>query len=352
MKKALSLVLTLVLIVSLAACAGNTVTNSQSPAADTTGTTPPPAVSPAPAVPAPVKYTVRAGFLKGPTGIGAAWLMEENAKGQTQLDYKFTVESDPAIMMSSIISGSVDIAAVPTNVAATLYKKTNGGVKLIAINTLSVLYILENGDTVKSVADLKGKTIYATGQAANPEYVLNYILRQNGLEPGKDVTVEFADAGEIATKMASGDISLCMLPVPNSTSVLVKNADARVAVDMGMVWGKITAGGSLPQGCVVVRSDLENLDAVVSAFLDDYWKSILYMDNADNLDDAARLAFKYEMVGSEAIAKAAIPDCNIVLITGADNMKNTLSGYFDVLFKADPKSLGGAIPDDAFYYGG
>jgi NitT/TauT family transport system substrate-binding protein len=345
MKRALSLLLALFLVLSLTACAETTAPSS-SPL-DTVSALPSPSEEGLPLD----KMTVRAGFLKGPTGIGAAYLMEQSEKGETRLDYTFTVEADPTIMMSEIIAGNVDIAAVPTNVAAALYNKTDGGVKIIAINTLSVLYLLENGDTVQSVADLKGKTVYAMGQAANPEYVLNYILRQNGLEPGKDVTVAFTDPAELATKMAAGEVTLGMLPVPNSTSVLLKNADVRVAVDLGTVWGKITAGGSLPQGCVVVRSDLENLDAAVSAFLDDYWKSVLYMVDAAHLDDAARLAFKYEMVGSEAIAKAAIPDCNIVLITGTDNMKNTLTGYFDVLFSADPKSLGGAVPDDTFYYG-
>lgn len=345
MKKTLSLILALLLVLSLAACAETTPPSASPP--DTVSAQPSPSVEGPPLE----EVTVRAGFLKGPTGIGAAYLMEQSEKGETNLKYTFTVEADPTIMMSEIIAGNVDIAAVPTNVAGALYNKTGGGVKIIAINTLSVLYILENGETVQTVADLKGKTVYAMGQAANPEYVLNYILRQSGLEPGKDVTVEFTDPAELATKMAAGEVTLGMLPVPNSTSVLLKNADVRVAVDLGWVWGKITAGGSLPQGCVVVRSDLENLDAAVSAFLDDYWKSILYMVDAEYLDDAARLAFKFEMVGSEAIAKAAIPDCNIVLITGTDNMKNTLSGYFDVLFSADPKSLGGAVPDDGFYYG-
>ncbi len=346
MKKALSILLAGLLALSLAACGSETAPETAAP--ETASSAPSPDQSPSPAE----KQSVRAGFLKGPTGIGAAYLMEQAAAGATKLDYTFTVEADPSTMMSELVAGNVDIAALPTNVAAALYNKTNGGVKIIAINTLSVLYVLENGDSVQSIADLKGKTLYAVGQGANPEYVLNYLLRQNGLEPGTDVTVEFADAAELATKMAAGDIDLCMLPVPNATSVLMKNADVREALDLGWIWGKVTGGGALPQGCVVVRSGLENLDSIVESFLDDYLQSVLFMKDADNLEEAARLAFKYEMVGSAEIAKAAIPDCNIVFIAGAEEIKDTLSGYYDVMFQADPKSLGGAIPDDAFYYGG
>lgn len=346
MKKAFFALLAVVLIFSISACF---VTPAAEPSASA-------AVSETSiqteAAASAEKLSVRAGFLKGPTGIGAAYLMDQSEKGDTKLDYTFTLEADPTIMMSALIAGTVDIAAVPTSVAAALYNKTSGGVKIIAVNTLSVLYILENGSAVQNVADLKGKTIYAMGQAANPEYVLNYILRQNGLEPGKDVTVEYGDPGELATKMAAGSIDLCMLPVPNTTSVLMKNDDVRVALDLGREWGKITGGGTLTQGCVVVRSGLENLDTVVAQFLDDYWKSVLFIDDDANIEEASQLAFKYELVGSAALAKAAIPDCNLVYVASADEMKMYLAGYFDVLFKADPKSLGGAIPDDAFYYGG
>jgi NitT/TauT family transport system substrate-binding protein len=342
MKKILWLLLAFVMLFTLGACA-DTAGGPSAPSSSA-------ADSPEPS-PVTDKLAVRAGFLKGPTGIGAAYLMDKSEKGEARLDYTFSVESDPSIMMSEIIAGNVDIAAVPTNAAATLYNKTKGGVQILAINTLSVLYILEKGDSVQSVADLKGKTIYATGQGANPEYVLNYILRQSGLEPGEDVTIEFADGGEIAAKMASGDIDLCMLPVPNTTSVLMKNKDVRVALNLGMLWSKMTAGGSLTQGCVVIRSDLENKDAVIVAFLDDYWESVLFMNDADHIDEAAQLTFKYEMVGSVDIAKAAIPDCNLVCIMGADNIYTIIKGYFDVLYAADPKALGGAIPDDGFYYG-
>ncbi len=352
MKKALSILWILILALALVACSSGT-TASPSPSDEATpSASTSPSDEPTPSdEPSPTeKLSVSAGFLKGPTGIGASYLMEQADAGNTLLDYTFTVESDPSIVTSSIISGDLDIAAVPTNVASVLYNKTEGAVKIVAVNTLSVLYILENGNSVQSVADLAGKTIYAMGQAANPEYVLNYILRQNGLEPGEDVTVEYMDAGELATKMTAGDIDIAMLPVPMSTTVLVKNADVRVALDIGDEWEAVTGGNTLAQGCIVVRADIDNVDEVVADFLADYETSMAFMMDEATIDEAAALAAQYEIVPSEAIAKAALPDSGLIFIAGADNIKNSISGYFDVLFTADPKSLGGAIPDDAFYF--
>lgn len=351
MKKALSLALSLIVLLTLTACAGKPETSAKpsvpaSPSAPET-----PAISNTPAV-SDVRYAVRVGFLKGPTGIGASYLMEQSEKGETALDYTFRIESDPSIMTGEIIAGNIDIAAVPTNVAAVLFNKTGGNVKIIAINTLGVLSILENGSSITSVADLKGRTIYATGQAANPEYVLNFILRQNGLEPGKDVNIEFMDAGELATKAASGSVDLCMLPVPNATSVLMKNPDVRVALNLGEEWKKVANGSELTQGCVVIRGDLPNADAIVGIFLKEYETSVKYMAAEEKLDAAAALAYKYGIVASEQIAKAAIPDCGLTFITGVSGIKGAISGYFDVLFKADPKALGGKIPDDTFYFNG
>ena len=344
------------MIFALAACAGTTPETSAEPSAelsesaavtvspDATAQTEEPSEMPE------EKLSVRAGFLKGPTGIGASYLMEQSELGQTALDYTFTIESDPSIITSSIISGDLDIAAVPTNVASVLYNKTEGAVKIIAINTLSVLYLLENGDSIQSVADLKGKTIYTTGQGANPEYVLNYILRQNGLEPGTDVMIEYGDASEMATKMAAGEIEVSMLPVPMSTTVLVKNPDVRVALNFGDEWNAVSPDSTLAQGCIVVRADIDNLDAVVENFLKDYETSVNYMADSANIDAASELAAQFEIIPSAAIAKVAIPDSGLTFISGADSMKSTLMGYFELLLSADPTSLGGAIPDDAFYF--
>lgn len=337
MKKALALIIASLIALALTACAGSPGASSTPSTSQTTQN---------------VKASVSVGLLKGPTGIGASYLMEQSSKGATALNYKFTTEADPTNITSAIISGSLDLAAVPTNVAAVLYNQTKGNIKVVAINTLSVLYVLENGNTIKSVSDLKGKTIYATGQGANPEYVLNYILEQNGLKPGVDVKIEFMDSSQLATEMAAGTIDIAMLPVPNSTTVLMKNSNVRVALNLGDEWKTITGGDSvLTQGCIVARMDTPNIEEILPKFLNDYKASIDYMSNEANLDAASQLAFKYEIVGSAAIAKAAIPQCNLACITGLSDMKNALSGYFNVLFKANPKSVGGKLPDDNFYYG-
>ena len=364
MKKVLSLLLVIVLIFAVAACAETAPETSAEPSETTSATTDESvaeatdteatdteASETAEAAASPEeKLSVSAGFLKGPTGIGASYLMKQSELGQTELDYTFTIESDPSIITSAIISGDLDIAAVPTNVASVLYNKTEGAVKIIAINTLSVLYILENGESIQSVADLAGKTIYATGQGANPEYVLNYILRQNGLEPGVDVTIEYGDASELATKMAAGELEVCMLPVPMSTSVLVKNSDVRSAINLGDEWDKIAPDSTLTQGCIVVRDDIDNVDAIVESFLKDYEESVLTMSDSDNIDEAAALAVEYGIIASEAIAKAAIPDSGLIFISGAGSIKDSINGYFEVLLEADPTSIGGAVPDDAFYF--
>lgn len=349
MKRIVSVFLAIVFILSIAGCAGGNQTPevSTSPSASVS-----PSDSEKPSESPEARFSANVGFLKGPTGIGASYLMEQDEKGETALDYKVTIEADVTNINSALISGALDLAAVPTNVASVLYNKTNGNVKIIAINTMSVLYILEKGNSISSFADLKGKTIYATGQASNPEYVLNHLLRQNGLEPGVDVMIEFMDSAELATQMAAGSIEICMLPAPNSTSVLMKNSEVREALDLGKEWGKMTSGESLlTQGCIVVRADLPNLDRIVEEFLKDYNASILFMLDEDNIDIASELAAKFEIVPSAAIAKAAIPDCNLTYIAGADNIKKSISGYYQILFEADPSSVGGAIPDDNFYYG-
>ncbi len=280
-------------------------------------------------------------FMKGPTGIGAAYLMD-NQDGQ----YNFSVESDVSLVNSGLISGSIDIAAVPTNVAATLYNKTGGNIKVAAINTLGVLYILENGDSIANVSDLEGRTIYATGQGSNPQYVLEYVLNANGLIDGDNVTIEYLDSDELATKMAAGELDIAMLPVPNATSVLVKNENIRVALSMTEEW-ESAGGGTLTQGCIVASDSVT--DDELATFLEFYETSINYMADENNIDDAAALAVKYEIVGSEAIAKRALPDCNLTYIAGSDNMRETLAPYYEILASFNADSIGGSVPDDAFY---
>ncbi|MCD7770574.1 MAG: ABC transporter substrate-binding protein [Oscillospiraceae bacterium] len=286
--------------------------------------------------------------LSGPTGIGAVYLMEANDNGETTNSYNFTVSSVNDDVVAGLTSGEYDIAAVATNVAANLYNKTDGAIQICALNTYGVLYILENGDSIQSVEDLRGKTIYATGQGANPEYVLDYVLTQNGIDPENDVTIEFMDSSALVTLMASGEAEVCMLPVPAVTNVMIQNSDIRIALDMTEEWNNVTDEGQLTMGCVVVRTEFaeENPEAV-EAFLEEYAESI---ENVQaNVEHAAELCETYEIVAKSAVALKAIPDCNLCCITG-DEIRTTIEPYYTVLYNANASSIGGVIPDEDFYF--
>lgn len=291
---------------------------------------------------------VRLGVLKGPTGIGASYLLSQNDNGETKNRYSVTVLAEATDMIAQVAAGQIDIAAIPTNAAASLYNKTNGGVRVAALNTAGVLYILENGKTVSTVADLKGKTIYTVGQGSNPEYVLRYILSKNGIDPDKDVEIVFMDSAELTTRAAAGGIGICMLPVPAVTTVLIKNPDIRIALDMTEEWNRIGNGSILTMGCVVVRTDfLKEHPAEVRFFLEDYEKSIVFVQ--DNIDEAAQLCAQYEIVPSAAVARKAIPDCNLIFTAGADSIGSALEGYLKVLYDSNPKAVGGKMPGEDFY---
>lgn len=355
-RKLLALTLSLALTAGLAAC------STQAPAEDTA---PPESTAPAaetqtPAADAFVPYqTVHLGLLSGPTGMGAAKMLADNDEayaqveagtyeGGTLLRYEVTLGSDPANdIVPRLTNGELDIAAIPTNLAATLYNRTDGGIKLLALNTLGVLHILENGDTVNSLADLEGRTLYATGQGSNPEYVLNYLLEANGLDPAADVDIQWLASEELTARMASGDIDLCMLPVPAATTVMMQNSDVRDAIDLNDAWTESGAQGTFTMGCLVARTEwLEGNSELVPGILEEYAASIDYANS--NPEEAAALIEQYGIVPKAAVAQAAIPQANMVCVTGED-MKG-IADYYQVLFDADPTSIGGAIPGEDFYY--
>ena len=324
-QKLLALLLLLAMVFSMAACSNET--------ADET----------------PVDIKIMA--LQGPTGIGMAKLMEDASAESAQGDhYEITLASAPDDVTGEVINGSVDIAAVPTNLASVLYQKTEGQVQVAALNTLGVLYLLENGDTIQSIDDLKGKTIGATGQGSTPEYVLNYILTQNGIDPATDVTIEwYPEHSDLATLMSSGDVKIGMLPEPNVTAVLSANADVRSALDMTEEWNKVAGEDStLTMGCIVVQKDFaEQHKDALDRFLTAYSESVEYVNG--NVSEAAQLVEKHGIMPKAAVAEKAIPNCNITYVDGAA-MKTQLSGFLQVLFDANPASIGGAMPDDGFYY--
>ena len=301
----------------------------------------------------PVEVNVTA--LKGPTAMGMVSLMDDVDNGKVDSEnYKFTIAASIDEVTPAISQGETDIAAVPANVASVLYNKLEGGVQVLAVNTLGVLYIVENGDTVQSAADLKGKTIYASGKGATPEYALNYILQQNGLDPAADVIIEWkSEHSECVAALAQDPSGIAMLPQPFVTTAQMKNPDLRVALDLTEEWDKVQEDaqepGALLTGVVVVRTEFakENPEAV-SDFLERYKASVDFVN--ENVDEAAQLVGQYDIVTAE-VAQTAIPECNIVCITG-DEMQEKLSGYLSVLNDQNPEAVGGKLPDDDFYYTG
>ncbi len=277
--------------------------------------------------------------LKGPTGLGLAKLAEN-----TEDTFEISVYDAPDVVTGKFISGEVDVAAVPVNLASVLYHKTEGEAVMIAVNTLGVLYILENGDSVQSLSDLAGKTLYATGQGSTPEYVLNRLLSENGLSDG--VTVEYVgEHAALAGMVASGEAELAMLPEPNVSAVLLKNDSVRIALDLTKEW-ESAFDTTLVQGCYIVRkSVLEAHPQAVKAFVKAAAASTEYMLSAE---DAPAVAAAQGIVPSEGVAKEAIPHCNLVCITG-EEMQRIAGEMLSALFEANPKSIGGALPGDAFY---
>ena len=288
--------------------------------------------------------------LSGPTGVGAAKLLSDNDAGTTLNDYNAEVVTENGQIQTALTSGEVDIAAIATNVAANLAAQSDGSIQMLAVNTLGVLYILDKNVGVTSLADLSGKTIYATGKGANPEYILNYLLTQNGVDPATDVTIEWLTAEEVSAKMISSDSAVCMLPVPAATALMAKDSAVKQAISLSDAWDEL-GNGSLAMGCVVARTEfIEENPQAVADFLTEYEASINYMKDEANVDTASELVAQYKITPSAAIAAAAIPQCNLTFASGQE-MKDLVEGYFSVLFQANPASIGGGMPHDSFYYG-
>lgn len=285
--------------------------------------------------------------LKGPTAMGMVKMMSDGDEA-----YDFTIAAAIDEVTPLLVKGEVDIAAVPANLSSVLYNNTEGKVKVLAINTLGVLYIVENGDTVKSFEDLRGRTIYASGKGATPEYALNYLLTANGIDPEKDVTLEYkSEHTECLTSLLANEGSVAMLPQPFVTTAQMKQPNVRVALDMNAEWDRLQEGSDHPSamltGVVVARSAfIEENPEAVNAFLDAYKASVAFAN--ENIDETAALIGQYDIV-PEAVAKVALPYCGITYIDGAD-MQTRLSGYLQVLLDQNPTAVGGALPDEAFYY--
>ena len=295
---------------------------------------------------------VRAAALKGPTAMGLVKFMDEAEAGTvSDNDYSFQIAASPDELTPQIAQGSLDIACVPANLASVLYNNTDGAVRVLAVNTLGVLYICDSNGSIQSVVDLAGKTIYASGKGSTPEYALNYILEGNGLTPGRDVTIEWkSEHAECVAAMTKDSQAIALLPQPFVTTAQMKDDSIRTALDLTEEWNALqndADASSLITGVVVARADfVDEHPEAVEAFMKHYRESVAFVN--DDIEAAAELIGAYDIVPA-AVAQKAIPACNIVCMEG-DEMKNALSGYLEVLFEQNPKSVGGTLPGDDFYY--
>ncbi|GEL93965.1 ABC transporter substrate-binding protein [Cellulomonas composti] len=342
------------LALALAACAGT----ADPGAAPTAPVSSSPTSSPSAPAPEPTpeptaeRTTFRIATLKGPTTMGLVELMDEAAQGTARHDYQVTVYGTPDEVLPKILQGDVDVALVPANLASVLYAKTGGDggakVKVAAINTLGVLQVLEAGDTVHAVADLRGHTILSTGKGASPQYVLEHVLTEAGLDPTKDVTIEYlSEATEVAARLAATPGAVAVLPQPYATVVTKQAEGVRVAIDLTDAWADVTPS-RLVTGVVVVRTPfLAEHRAAFDEFLADYRASTQFTN--EHPDEAGALIAAAGIVPAAAVATAAIPASHVTYIDGAD-LRTDLDGYLAVLFAANPASVGGALPGDDFYY--
>ena len=338
MKKFLSLILALIMILSMAACSSEPI-EPEEPVSSEAEVPEEPAE---PEVPEFSGAEVKVGMLKGPTGMGAAWLMEQDELGLTLNDYEFTVAGAADELTGQLIQGGLDIAALPTNAISALYNKAEGKIVCLGVNTMGVLYILENGESILSISDLEGKTILASGKGSTAESVLNHLLAENSVNAEIYWASEHTEA---ATLAITGEYDVVMLPEPFVTNVMSKNADLRVALNLSEEW-KMLTGGVMTMGGIAVRKEfLEQNPEAVAEFVKDYGMSIDFTN--ENPAEAGVLIEKFE-IAAAAVAENAIPRCNIVWLAG-EEYHTVLKNFLSVLFEANPASIGGNMPGEDFY---
>lgn len=293
------------------------------------------------------KEKIKIAALKGPTGIGMVKLMDENKE-----DYDISMFDSPDQIVSKIVNGEIDGAAVPSNLAPILYSKTKGNIQLVGINTLGILYVVENGSTIKDIKDLKGKTIYASGKGGTPEFALNYILKKNGIDPEKDVKIEYkGQHSDVAALVASQPGTIAVLPEPFVTTTKMKVSNLQIPIDLTKEWEKVSGADSkLIMGTLVFKKDfIDKRGKDVDEFLTKYKNSVDFVNK--NKAEAGKLVEKYGIMPKAKVAEMAIPKCNIVFVSAKDG-KTSLNNFYKVLKESDPKSIGGKMPDENFYYKG
>ena len=297
------------------------------------------------------KTTVRVGAMAGPTAMGMVELMKKSDDGSSIGQYEFAeLATDASALVAPISSGELDIAAVPANLASVIYNNTEGSIQVIAACSLGVLNLVERGDEISSLSDLAGKTIYATGQGAVPEYTIRYLLSASGVNPDSDVTIQWcADTTEALSYVKSMDKAVAVLPQPFVTAACAQVDDLRVVADLNEEWNKINPEDDILTGVIVVRKQFaDEHPAAVKTFIDEYSSSVEFVQT--NTDAAAALIAEYGIVGSEQIAKKALPGCHVVCIMG-EELQHKLDAFLNIIYEMNPKAVGGKLPSSDFVYG-
>lgn len=292
---------------------------------------------------------VRVGSLKGPTSIGLTKLMQDDEDNKSEQDYEFTMETAADAISALIVQKELDIALVPANMASILYQKTEGKVAVIDINTLGVLYGVTGDDSITEISDLSGKTVYLTGKGTTPDFVLQYLLKENGI--ADSVKLEYkSEATEVAAVLKNDTSAIGILPQPFVTAACTQNEALNVVLDLTKEWSKLQgdSGSMMVTGVTIARTEwMEENPEQVTLFLKEHNASTEYVNS--NVEAAAELVVKYGIIEKAPIAKKAIPECNITCMTGED-MKAALEGYLSVLYEQNPQSVGGKLPGETFYY--
>lgn len=290
---------------------------------------------------------VRVACLKGPTGMGLAKLMEDASNGSA--DYEFQIASSPDALAAAFIRGEADIFALPSNMASILWNRTNGGVRALSVSVTDALSAISSRDDIRTVADLREKTIVSAGRGTSPDHVLRFLLKSNGIDPDKDCTIEWrSEHTEVTSHMLSGErYDAAILPHPFADIAMMRGDHLRKAFSFGDEWQKIGTGSHLVIGVQITSKEFADSSAdAVAKFIRDSAASAKFVN--ENKKEAAALIVKHGIIDSEAIAERSIPNCGIASIVG-EEMKQSVSGYLRVLYDADPRSVGGDLPDDGFY---
>lgn len=293
--------------------------------------------------------TVRVAGLKGPTSMGMIQLFEEYKNPSEGVNFEYVSESAPDLLVGKLIKGELDFAAVPTNLASIIYNKTEGKYQLTNINTLNVLYVLTNGSDVDSIESLKGKTIHVSGKGATPDYMIRYLLSKNGLDPEKDVILDFSlDHASLAQAITAGDVEIAVLPQPFVTSVQLGNSDVKIGIDLLEAWEDVAGDALFAMGGLVVRTEFaKNNPDIVENFLSAYKDSVTFVN--ENPQEASLLVEKYGVLPKAKLAEVAIPKSNIVYMDALNNQP-AIEEYYSILLDFNKASIGGQLPKDDFYY--